>query len=175
VALLSGALAIAMSQYRNLPLVYINAILCNHQSQQVAGPACGRIVDSAQVPAKMRMNALRRLAAIGSGVGDEEYAVKQLTTLIQSGMAVAEDWNLRGSSNFALRNYSNAAEDFETAAQMIPTNGIYWKNLGDVQIQMKEFSAANQSYTNAISNGYNTAEVLSNRSWVRNQLGLPAQ
>ncbi len=170
-AILSVTMAIGVSLYWRLPLVYFNSFLCSSQSQATAGPACGRIIADEQAPAEIRANALRRLAVIASGAGDEATAVGHLTALVQSGMATAEDWNNRGLSYFALREYDKAAADFRRAAFTNSAEPLYWSNMADAQLEAGKFSDAIQNYTTAMRKGNDSADVRGNRGWARYQLG----
>ncbi|MGH9421028.1 MAG: protein kinase domain-containing protein, partial [Thermoanaerobaculia bacterium] len=56
-----------------------------------------------------------------------------------------------GTANFFLGRYGDAANAFEMAAQMAPTNYLYWANLGDIYRRLPNAAArANVCYDRAI-------------------------
>ena len=89
---------------------------------------------------------------------------------MRTGMAVADDWNLRGLTYFAQRDYVKAANDFRMAALTDRSQGVFWANLGDARTETGEFAIAIDAYTTAMRNGDDTAEVRRKRGWARYQL-----
>ncbi|MGA8806543.1 MAG: protein kinase [Thermoanaerobaculia bacterium] len=63
----------------------------------------------------------------------------------------AQGYSNVGTANYFLRHYSDAANAFERATQLAPTNYLYWSNLGDAYRWIPNATAqANVCYDRAI-------------------------
>jgi len=162
------AIVVALSLYRNVPIAYFNAYLCDRNNMSEAVAACDRVVADEGASAQLRSRALRRLVQLRS---NEPEAIDLLTQLVELGTADAEDWNLRGLSFYRRRDYDKAAHDFEQAAALNGAVGMYWANLADAQTETRNFATAARNYSNAIAHDYDSGEVRGKRGWALHRLG----
>lgn len=171
IPLVVTAVVVALSFYRNVPIAYFNAYLCDRDNTSEAIAACDRLVADNGAPVQLRSLALRRLIQVRSS---EPEAIALLTQLIELGTADAEDWNLRGLSFYWRRDYDKAAHDFEQAAALNGTVGTYWANLADAQTGTRNFAAAVRNYSNAIARDHDSGELRGKRGWALHRLGNEA-
>lgn len=171
IPLVAVALIVALSLYRNVPVAYFNAYLCNRNNVPDADAACDRLIADEGAPAQLRSLALRRLVLVRTG---ETETIDLLTQLIELGTADAEDWNLRGLSFYWRRDYEKAAYDFEQAAALNGAVGMYWANLADAQTETRNFAAAVRNYSKAIARDYDSGEIRGKRGWALHRLGNEA-
>jgi hypothetical protein len=103
------ALGFIVLQYWSLPVAYYYAFLCDSENKAIATKACERFLSFMPAPAELRPISFRRLAQFAKSDGKDDVAIRHLTSLIQSRIANAEDWNSRGLSHYTLQDYDKVA------------------------------------------------------------------
>ncbi len=121
-----------------------------------------------------RIEALFLLGKSAYRVGRYEEAVSALRTVVKERANDAEGWLWLGLALYASRDYGQAVQAFERAAQL-DNRLVVLKNLGSAYLAAKRFSDAERVFTRIVLKNPGDAEAWYHLGWALKALGRDSE